>query len=133
MIERIAIITNIVRYIYSENAGVSPFHLPTSCTPKGVSEVLMKVALILHWFSRKCSGFLFSIQVFFHEQHLQISGLPGKREGISLTPHYNFQPLHRHLDVSWAITGESSPLHIEMNWEPLVSEQKSLTTKLRAI
>ena len=47
MIGRITIIANIVRYIYPENAGVSPFHLPTSCTPEGVSEVLMKVALIL--------------------------------------------------------------------------------------
>ena len=44
---RIAIITNIVRYIYPENVGVSTFHLPTSCAPEGVSEVLMKVALVL--------------------------------------------------------------------------------------
>ena len=38
---------NIVRYICPENAGVFPFHLPTSCTPEGVSEVLMKVVLVL--------------------------------------------------------------------------------------
>ena len=36
----------------------------------------------------------------------------GEGEGISLTPHYHFHPLHRHLDISWAITAESSPLHI---------------------
>ena len=30
----------------------------------------------------------------------------------SLTPHYHFHPLHRHLDISWVITAESSPLHI---------------------
>ena len=30
--------------------------------------------------------------------------------GISLTPLYQFHPLHRHLDISWAITAESSPL-----------------------
>ena len=77
-----------VRYIYPENAGVSPSHLPTSCTPEGVSEVLMKVAFILHLFSLKCPGFLFSIKVFFHEQHLQFSGLQWKGDGISLTPHY---------------------------------------------
>ena len=47
MIGRTAIITDIVRCIYPENAGVSPFHLPTSCAPEGVSEVLMKVALAL--------------------------------------------------------------------------------------
>ena len=36
----------------------------------------------------------------------------GEGEGISLTPHYHFHPLHRHLDISRAITAESSPLHI---------------------
>ena len=29
-------------------------------------------------------------------------------ENISLTPHYHFHPLHRHLDVSRAITSEST-------------------------
>ena len=33
-------------------------------------------------------------------------------EGISLTPRYHFQPLHRHLDIYRAITAESSSLHI---------------------
>ena len=36
----------------------------------------------------------------------------GEGEGISLTPHYHFHPLHRHLDISWAVTTESSLLHI---------------------
>ena len=40
----------------------------------------------------------FSIWVFFH-QHLWITGLRGKREGISLTPHYHFHSLHRHLTM----------------------------------
>ena len=53
----------------------------------------------------------FSIWVFFHE-HSRITGLQGKGEGISLTPHYHFHLLHRHLDISRAITAESSPLHI---------------------
>ena len=53
----------------------------------------------------------FSIWVFFHE-HWRIIGLQGKREGISLTPHYHFYPLHRHLGVSRAIAAESSLLHI---------------------
>ena len=53
----------------------------------------------------------FSIWVFFHE-HSRITGLQGKEEGISLTPHYHFHPLHRHLDISRAITAESSPLRI---------------------
>ena len=53
----------------------------------------------------------FSIWVFYHD-HSQITGLQGKGEGISLTPHYHFHPLHRYLDISRAITAESSPLHI---------------------
>ena len=55
--------------------------------------------------------FFFSICVFFHN-HSRTTGLQGKGEGISLTPHYHFHPLHRHLDISRAITAESSPLHI---------------------
>ena len=55
--------------------------------------------------------FFFSIKVFFHE-HSQITGLQRKGEGISLTPHYHFHLLHRHLDINRAITAENSPLHI---------------------
>ena len=36
----------------------------------------------------------------------------GKGEVISLALPCHFHPLHRHLDVSRAITAESSPLHI---------------------
>ena len=57
------------------------------------------------------SLFFFSIWVFFHD-HSRITGLQGKGEGISLTPHYQFHPLHRHLDISRVITAGSSPLHI---------------------
>ena len=45
----------------------------------------------------------FSIWVFFHS-HSRITGLQGKGEDISLTPHYHFHPFHKHL--------ESSPLHM---------------------
>ena len=55
--------------------------------------------------------FFFSIWVFFHE-HSRITGLQGKGEGISLTPHYHFHSFHRQLDITRAITAESSPLHI---------------------
>ena len=55
--------------------------------------------------------FFLSIWVFFHG-HSRITGLHGKAEGISLTPHYHSRPLHRHLDISQVITAESSPLHI---------------------
>ena len=63
--------------------------------------------------------FFFSIRVFFHD-HPQITGPQGKGEGIYLTPHYHFHLLQKHLDISRAVTAESSPLH-------LVSECKSLT------
>ena len=58
-----------------------------------------------------------------------MTGQQEKGEGISLTPHYHFDPLPRHLDISQAITVESSPLHIASSR----TERKSLTTKLRAI
>ena len=63
-------------------------------------------------------------------------GQQGKRESIYLTPPYHFYRLHRHLDITWAITAESSTLHIASSraqtGEPLVSERKLLTTKLQA-
>ena len=60
-------------------------------------------------------SFFFSIWVFF-DNHSRITGLQGKGEGISLTPHYHFHQLHRHLDISGMITAESSPLHIGSSW-----------------
>ena len=79
---------------------------------------------------------IFSSWFFFHE-HSRIAGLQRKGKGISITPHYHFHPLHRHLDISRAITAESSPLHIassrtqtENFWFPSASR---LTTKLRAL
>ena len=51
----------------------------------------------------------FSIWVFFYG-HSRITGLQGKGEGISLTPHCHFYTLDRHLDISQAITARSSPL-----------------------
>ena len=53
----------------------------------------------------------FSIGVFFHD-HSRITGLQGKGEGISVIPHYHFHPLHRHLDITQAITAEISPQFI---------------------
>ena len=62
--------------------------------------------------SRKMTFFhFFSIWVLFPE-HSRITGLQGKRKGIPWTPHYHFHPLYRNLDISRAITAESSPLHI---------------------
>ena len=44
-----------------------------------------------------------------------------------LIPHYQFHPLNRHQDISWAITVESSPLHIISDRTQV--ERKSPTTK----
>ena len=55
--------------------------------------------------------FFFSVWVFFHK-HSRITGLQEKGEEISLTPHYHFHPLHRHLGISWEIAGGGSPLLI---------------------
>ena len=49
--------------------------------------------------------------VFFHK-HSRFTGQKMKGGSISLTPDYHFHPLHRHLDVSRAVTAESLPLHI---------------------
>ena len=78
--------------------------------------------------------FFFSIWVFFHG-HSRFTGQQGKGEATSLTPLYHFDPLHRHLDISRAITAEFTSAHsqqLESDREPLVSERKPLTTKLCA-
>ena len=58
-----------------------------------------------------CLLFFFFIWVFFHE-HSWFTGQQGKSEAISLIPLYHFHLFHRHLDISRAITAESSPLLI---------------------
>ena len=55
--------------------------------------------------------FIFFFWVFF-DNHSRITGLQGKGEGIYLTPHCHFHPLHRHVYISQTIIAESSPLHI---------------------
>ena len=55
--------------------------------------------------------FFFAIWVSFHE-HSRITGQQGKGKDISLTHHYHFHPLHRHLDINGVITIEDSPLHV---------------------
>ena len=57
----------------------------------------------------------FFLSGFFFDEHSRITGLQGKGEGISLTPHYHFHSLHRHLDINQGITTQSSPLHIASN------------------
>ena len=56
-------------------------------------------------------NFFFLSGVFFHENS-RFTRQQGKGEAIPLTPLYHFHPFHRHLDISRAITAQSSPLHI---------------------
>ena len=42
----------------------------------------------------------------FPLQTLTIHSIIGKGEAVSLTPLYHFHPLHRHLDISWAIIAD---------------------------
>ena len=56
--------------------------------------------------------FLFFFYVGFLSRTFTNHRTAGEGEGISLTPHYHFHRLHRHLDISRAITAESLPLHI---------------------
>ena len=99
-----------------------------TCTIKGTSQIKLSKELG-HESLRFSRCFFFNIWVFFHE-HSRITGLQGKAEGISLTSRYRFHPLYRHLDISWAITAESSPLHIASSrtrtrnlWFPSVSRR----------
>ena len=59
---------------------------------------------------KKVNNF-FSMWIFFHE-HSRFTGKQGKGEAISLSALYHFDPLHKHLDISKAITAECSPLNI---------------------
>ena len=54
------------------------------------------------------SFFFFLSEIYFVDIH-ELQDCRGKGRAI---PHYHFHPLHRHLYISWVITGESSPLHI---------------------
>ena len=69
--------------------------------------------------------FFFSIGVFIQE-HSRITGLQRKGKGITLTPHYHFHPLHRHLEINRTITVDSSPLHIASS--PIQTAHSTLTT-----
>ena len=76
----------------------------------------------------------FSIWVFFHE-HSGFTRQQGKVSlSISSTAFYHFHLLHRHLDISRAVTAERSPMHISSSWtwtrNIFFSKCKLLTTKL---
>ena len=55
-----------------------------------------------------------SVPVIFHE-YLRFTWQQGKDEAISLILLYHFYPLHKHLDISWAIAVDSSPSNYQSN------------------
>ena len=69
-------------------------------------------------------GVFFFLSGFFFHKHSQITGEGG---GHFLTPYYHFHLLHRHLDIRWAITGEScTELRAGLKLGTFVSECKFL-------
>ena len=82
----------------------------------GLSKTFTNIVNDFKWFLKYRQilvvFFVFFFNVGFLSQTFTNHRTAGKGEGISLTPHYYFHPLHRHLDISRAITAESSPLHI---------------------
>ena len=125
-----------LKYCSTDNVFTCENNIYFILTPIFLQAQLFSTYMIFWCFDSKTlnqSFFFFSIWVFFHK-HSRFTGKQGKGEGIYLTPLYHFHPLHRHLDISRAITAESSPLHIAdsrtRTGKPLVSERKSLTTKL---
>ena len=59
-------------------------------------------------------SYYFFLKVFFRE-HSRFTGQQEKGVVIPLIPLYHFHLLHGHLEISRAITAESSPLHINSN------------------
>ena len=73
------------------------------CPVEKLKSLIQELTMYFFSFFNFLSGFSFTTIHNF-------TGLQGKGEGISLTPLYHFHPLHGHLDVSRAITADSSPL-----------------------
>ena len=82
----------------------TPFdHLPYWIKTLCVTVVLSRVFVL--------TLFLY-IYLGFLSRTFMIHRTAGEEKGISLTSLYQFQPLHRHLEISWAITAEGSSLDI---------------------
>ena len=75
-----------------------------------VIDALLGHLIYFMFFSIKLLRYIFSIWVYFHE-YSQFIGHQEKGEATSSTPLCHFHSLHKHLDISWAIIAESSPVH----------------------
>ena len=74
-------------------------------TIKYVSRIFVRIQshqLVIH----SDIVFFFFLYLGSFQEHSRFIGQQGKGEGIYLTPLYHFHPLHRHFNVSRAITAE---------------------------
>ena len=85
----------------------------------GRCSLQIRNSIIPKWSLQQC--IFCSIWIFFID-HSQVTGVQGKGEGISLTPHYHFHPLQRNLDISQVITAESSPQDIGSSRRGLLND-----------
>ena len=69
-------------------------------------------SLFLHVVKHNLLFLLFFFYLAFLSRIFTIHRTAGEGEAISLYTFYHFSPLHRHLDSSWVIAAESSPLRI---------------------
>ena len=77
---------------------------------------------------------IFFLYLGFLSQTLKNDRTVVEGEGISLTPLYHFDPLHENYSVDYRRKlNFVRSKWFGSNWEPLVSELKLLTTKLRAL
>ena len=83
-----------------------------SSTVKCVSNAVVNMSrkLLRKNFENSCDQVCFFFLSGFFLTNIHDSGQQGKGETIFVTPLCHFHPLHRHLDISRAITVESSPL-----------------------
>ena len=104
-------------YCFGQNSGARGEHLIIQLLWETVGLlVTLFIVLSTQWMKEMrllgVSLLFFFFYLGFLSQRFTSHRTAGKREGISLTSPYHFHSLHRHLDISWAIAAESSPLHI---------------------
>ena len=98
--------------------------------------IFLRDPCLPHYLAHDINKFFFSIWVFFCE-HSRITGLQRKWGGYFFNPSLPLPPASQTLrhwpgDCCWELTSAHS-WQPDSNREPLISERKSLTTKLRAL
>ena len=104
----------------------SSYHIPTDFHPKIILPYVQELPHLPRLLPPNfppLSTFFLSFWLYFHE-HSRFTGQQGKGEPISLTCLYYFQPLQRHLDISWEIIAEKNSWQPDSNWEREVPERK---------